>query len=219
MPTGRRAGRPPLHLRRRPCSRAQPPARGAGYLLLLFLVALLGAALGAVAPSWQQAMQREREAELAFRGLQILQGLARYAAESPDGWPPRPQSLEELLVDRRRPQARHHLRRLYPDPFTGRADWVLLRAPDGTIQGLRSRSDRPLLRAQPPAGVRLAMADSDAQADANRGTGAGGAGQAHADTETNTGAGTRHGTVPVRASQWLFELAPPRAAEPLRSAR
>jgi hypothetical protein len=45
------------------------------------------------------------------------------------------------------PGKRRHLRRLYPDPMTGQADWVLLRQGDHII-GVRSRATgRPFKQA------------------------------------------------------------------------
>ncbi len=126
-------------------------ARGLGYFGLLMLLALLGATLGEAGTVWRTAAQREREAELRFRGEQIRSAIQRYreAGATPGraerAWPP---SLEALLEDRRGGRVRHHLRRLWTDPFTGAADWVLLPAPgaSGTpgtpgIAGVRSRSD------------------------------------------------------------------------------
>ena len=89
-------------------------------------------------------MQRERETELLFRGQQIQQAIESYAAVRPQrSWPP---TLEALLEDRRNDPPRHHLRRLYADPFTGFADWRLLRSADGGITGVASRSERPAMR-------------------------------------------------------------------------
>jgi hypothetical protein len=52
-----------------------------------------------------------------------------------------PASLQNLLTDERFPVPRHHLRRLYPDPMTGRADWTLVLTPDQSgIQGVASSS-------------------------------------------------------------------------------
>lgn len=119
---------------------------GFTYLALLFALALGGVALAAIGESWQLAAQREHEAELLFRGAEIQVALARYAAAATDGTPAQPQSLEQLLRDERQPTPRHWLRRLYADPFTGKADWRLLRNPDGGITGVASQSRRVALR-------------------------------------------------------------------------
>jgi type II secretory pathway pseudopilin PulG len=118
--------------------------RGFTYLLLLFVLALLGAGLATLGQRWQTLAQRERETELLFRAGEIRRAIEGYVAASPDGALPR--SLEQLLEDQRSDPPRHHLRRLYADPFTTQADWLLLRQPDGGIQGLRSRSRVPALR-------------------------------------------------------------------------
>lgn len=120
--------------------------RGFTYVLLLFSVALMGAGLAGLGTQWQVAAQREREAELLFRGLQIRDALQRFNALTPAGARPLPLALDELLVDRRGLEPRFHLRRLYADPFSGQADWALLRDAAGGIVGVHSRSQRPALR-------------------------------------------------------------------------
>lgn len=122
------------------------PARGHTYLLLLFGLALGSAALARLGTQWQVVAQRERETELLFRGLQIRDALQRFHAQTPTGQPALPQQLEQLLTDTRAPAPRHHLRRLYADPFTGLPDWVLMRDATGGIVGVHSRADRPALR-------------------------------------------------------------------------
>ena len=121
-------------------ARRTPPGRGFTYLVLLFMIALGGAALGGIGAQWQAATQREREAELLFRGRQIAQALGRYAAATPPGQPTAPLSLDELLEDRRSQPPRHHLRRLYADPFTGLPDWQAITDAQGRILGLHSRA-------------------------------------------------------------------------------
>jgi len=119
-------------------------ARGFTYLGLLFLVAAGAATLATLGPRWGTAVQRDKEQELIFRGHQIAHAIAAYrAAPGTDGKPQWPRQLEELVEDRRGIKPRHHLRRLYTDPFTGQPDWVLLTAPDGSLRGVRSRSDVP----------------------------------------------------------------------------
>lgn len=140
MPSGERRHRD------RP-SLCRAPARGFSYLLLLFSLALSGAALAALGSSRQQAAQRSREAELIFRGEQIREALQRYHDASPPSQPRLPETLDALLADGRDGTAHHHLRRLWADPFTGRSDWLLLREPSGRgIVGVRSRAQNPALR-------------------------------------------------------------------------
>jgi type II secretory pathway pseudopilin PulG len=101
-------------------------SRGFTYLLLLFVLALGGVALAAVGELETTRQQREREAELRFRGEAIAAALSRYAETTPAGHLPLPQRLEDLLADRRFPKPQRHLRQLYADPFTGRGDWELV---------------------------------------------------------------------------------------------
>ena len=96
---------------------------GFTYLLLLFLLAIGGAGLAMVGERVQTAVQREREAELRFRGEAIAAAIQRYVEQSPVGRPVLPNRLDDLLEDRRGPRVLHPLRQLYADPFTGKADW------------------------------------------------------------------------------------------------
>ncbi len=58
---------------------------------------------------------------------------------------PFPAKLEDLLSDPRFQQVRRYLRRLYPDPITGKADWVPIIGAGGGIVGVRSASeDHPI---------------------------------------------------------------------------
>lgn len=126
--------------------------RGFSYLAVLFLVAMTAAGLAALGQAWSTAAQRERERELEFRGAEIARAIAAYARATPPGQ--YPVALEDLLDDRRGPVPRHHLRRLYADPFTGQPDWVLVPEPaqPGRFSAVRSRSTQPLLRAMAPDG-------------------------------------------------------------------
>lgn len=139
MPSGKRAlgvlGQPTLQ-------------RGFTYLLLLFMLAVGGAGMAALGERWQVAAQREREAELHFRGGQFSQALARWRDTPAAGREPAPRTLEDLLIDERVSPPVHHLRQLYTDPFTGQADWELLRNPQGLIVAVASRSRQPALRRQ-----------------------------------------------------------------------
>lgn len=118
--------------------RAMPIGRlrregGYTYLLVLFLIAALGLGAAKTGEVWQQVAQREREAELLYRGADIARAIARYQARSPVGSPTWPQSLDDLVEDRRFPMPVRHLRRVWRDPFTGEADWVTVRAGNGIV--------------------------------------------------------------------------------------
>jgi type II secretory pathway pseudopilin PulG len=115
---------------------------GFTYLLLLLAVAIGSAGLAALGMQWRTMMQREREAELIFRGREIAAAIAAYRNAMP-GLQQWPRSFDDLLDDRRGPTLRRHLRRLYTDPFTGKADWMPTPTEDGGFRGVRSRADIP----------------------------------------------------------------------------
>ena len=114
-------------------------AAGYTYLLLLFGVAAMGLAAATAAESWSTLARRERERELLFAGNQYREALRRYYEAIPDAVQRHPARLEDLLQDTRFAGMRRHLRRLYPDPMTGQADWVLLRRGE-YIVGVHSRA-------------------------------------------------------------------------------
>jgi len=115
--------------------------KGFTYVAVLLTVAIMAAGLGAAATVYSQSAQREKEAELLFVGDQYRQAIASYYERSPGGAKRYPQSLEDLLEDRRFPALTRHLRRLYKDPLTGE-DFVPVKAPgDAGIMGVASRSE------------------------------------------------------------------------------
>lgn len=189
--------------RRRRSGPQRSAGRGFSYLLLLFSLALAGAALAALGSSWQQAAQRSREAELIFRGQQIQDALQRYHDSSPPGQPRLPETLAALLADQRDGPPRHHLRRLWADPFTGRPDWLLLRDTSGRgIVGVRSRARHTALRRHhaPP----LAQA---AAAGAGRNIPSAGLNDGPNDGPTVSPA-DRPTDSPPRVGDWLFMITP-----------
>lgn len=119
--------------------------RGYTYMLVLFMVALTGASLAIASDIWATAKQREQETELLFVGDAIRQAIASYYnAGSTKQYP---STLNDLLRDPRFPDTRRHLRRLYPDPFSGTTEWILIKAPQGGIMGVASTSkNAPLKR-------------------------------------------------------------------------
>ena len=114
----------------------------------MVLVAVAVLSLASLIPmrSERQAVQRERERELLFIGNQFREAIASYAAATPGGVSQFPKTFSDLLEDKRFPNIRRHLRRVYADPMTGAPDWTLLME-QGAIVGVASRSTRlPLKR-------------------------------------------------------------------------
>ncbi|RFO95781.1 type II secretory pathway, pseudopilin PulG [Rhodoferax lacus] len=108
--------------------------------MALFAVAALGLLAAVAGQVWHSTAQRLREADLLFAGQQYRQALDSFYAYKAGGAQQYPAKLEDLLDDRRSQVTLRHLRRLYPDPMTGRADWVLVKAGE-RIVGLHSRSE------------------------------------------------------------------------------
>ena len=116
--------------------------KGFTYLGFLLFVAIAGAGLAAFSDIASHSAQREKEAELLFRGDQYREGIAAFYKKEQRY----PQSLEQLLLDKRYPMPVRHLRRLYPDPMTGKADWGVVEAPGGGVMGVYSKSDAPPIK-------------------------------------------------------------------------
>lgn len=112
--------------------------RGFTYLAVLFIVAILGAGLALTGEVWHTSAMRDREAELLHAGNQYRAAIQRYYLAGPQRQYPR--ALEDLIKDPRMPGTVRYLRRLQPDPITGK-DWVLVKAPDGGILGVHSASE------------------------------------------------------------------------------
>lgn len=118
-----------------------PCQSGFTYLGLMFAIAIIGITLATVGVVWSTQIRREKEAELLFAGDQIRTAIGRYLASGGQY----PRELTDLLEDKRFPQARRYLRRLYIDPMTGAADWQLIEAPGGGFVGVASSSqDKPI---------------------------------------------------------------------------
>lgn len=121
--------------------------RGFTYLAVLALVALSGLGLAATGTLWSTARQREKERDLLFVGDEIRSAIANYYERSPGTIKRYPKSFADLLIDNRQLATVRYLRRVYPDPMTGKADWGIIRAPDGGVMGVYSLSpEMPLKR-------------------------------------------------------------------------
>jgi type II secretory pathway pseudopilin PulG len=142
-----------------PSQSARASQSGFGYLLLLFALILFGIVLAGLGRTWAQARQRERETELLSIGKQFSQALASYRDHTPSGQPKAPQSLEDLLEDKRFPFPVRHLRRLYKDPMTHEADWETT-VLGGRIVSVHSHSRIKPLREKLPDYVVLQVDDA-----------------------------------------------------------
>ena len=102
------------------------PRDSAGYVLfgVLIGITLLGVGLSAAVTLWSQVLQRDREAELLFRGEAIIRALERFQQDRPGTLP---ETLEELVEGK-------YLRRAWLDPMTGRS-FRILHAEDALATG------------------------------------------------------------------------------------
>jgi len=105
-----------------------------GYVLimLLFVITAMGIGLLVAVPVWQTQIQREREAELIFRGKQYVEAVRLYQVKKPGTFP---KNLEELVEER-------CLRRPFKDPMTQEGDWNIILLPQG-VPGALGRSRPP----------------------------------------------------------------------------
>lgn len=94
-------------------------ARGGGYTLVALLVGMTVASIliAAVLPLASAQAQREKEAELIFRGLQYAEGIRVFRRR----FGRYPNSLKELLEVKPR-----SVRRLWTDPMTKDGEWEIV---------------------------------------------------------------------------------------------
>ncbi|WP_229218946.1 type II secretion system protein [Rugamonas brunnea] len=114
-------------------------ARGFAYLWTLLMVAFMGVGLTIAGDLYATAARRDQERELLFIGHEFRNAIASYYKAN--GRNQYPQTLDELLKDPRFAGATRHLRRLYADPVTGKAEWALVLL-QGRIVGVHSLSAR-----------------------------------------------------------------------------
>jgi len=123
---------------------------GFTYIAVMMLVVIIGIALSITGRYWSTVVQREKEEELLFRGDQIRKGIERYykwTAGKHGGQGLYPESLEELLKSKYSGSPKRCLRRIYNDPITGKADWVIFTDPvSKRVMGVRSASNEQPLK-------------------------------------------------------------------------
>lgn len=103
------------------------------------VVVVVGIGASAAVELASSIKQRDDETELLFRGMAYREAIKSYynAGKTLKRYP---RALADLLLDPRYIH-RRHLRQLYDDPIA-RREWTLIRAPDGGIQGVASRSEK-----------------------------------------------------------------------------
>lgn len=104
------------------------------YPMLLGAILIISVATMGVAELWTAQIKREKEQELLFRLGEFRRAIIRYRADHNR----LPKELKDLLEDRTQLQTRRYLRRIYPDPMTGKADWDLKLVVDrsGVVSGI-----------------------------------------------------------------------------------
>ena len=116
--------------------------RGFTYLTILFAIAILSGGLALIGEVWHTSAVREKEAQLLQVGDEFRKAIERYYLSGPRIYP---RNLSDLVQDPRQPGVVRHLRKVYPDPFTGSIEWGLVKSADGGIAGVHSLSEeRPL---------------------------------------------------------------------------
>jgi type II secretory pathway pseudopilin PulG len=118
--------------------------------MLLGAILIIGVATAGVAELWVTQVKREKEEDLLFRLGEIRRAIVTYRADHNR----LPKELKDLLEDRTQLQTRRYLRRIYPDPMTGKPDWDLKLIADRTgavsgIEDVHSKSTGKPLKSFP----------------------------------------------------------------------
>jgi type II secretory pathway pseudopilin PulG len=109
---------------------------GFTYLGLIILVTVIGL-VGAATLKIDALLRRARaEQELLDIGAAFGEALRTYAEATPKGQPAQPPTLKELLKDPRFPGVRRHLRKIFVDPLTGKAEWGIVWTNPGDRKGV-----------------------------------------------------------------------------------
>jgi len=99
---------------------------GFTYLSVIIVVAIIGLVAAASLKLGATVQRSRAEQQLLVIGGAFSDALQSYADATPAGQPPQPPSLKELLRDPRFPTPRRHLRKIFVDPMTGKAEWGIV---------------------------------------------------------------------------------------------
>ncbi|MBX3334064.1 MAG: hypothetical protein KF876_08060 [Nitrospira sp.] len=126
---------------------------GFSYLMVMLAITVMGLTMTVTARQWKVIVQRELEADLLAKGIEIQTALALYSASKKSGRVMPGEMYPQTLAELTRPP-KPFLRKAYIDPV-GRGEWQLIRAPTGGIMGVRSKSrERPIKQSNFPLVVR-----------------------------------------------------------------
>jgi hypothetical protein len=121
--------------------------------MVMTAVVVMGLAMTVAARQWKTIVQRELEADLLAKGIEIQNALTLYSTTMKAGRVVPGEFYPATLADLTRPP-KPFLRKLYQDPI-GHGDWELIRAPTGGIMGVRSKSKgKPIKEKDFPLAVR-----------------------------------------------------------------
>lgn len=158
---------------------------GFTYVAMVVMVTVMGIMMSQAAISWKTLIQRSKEEELIFRGMQVRAALQRYyygreilvrtdlkpADTERAKKQTNPKELKDLLEDPNSTEKRRYLRPFaLIDPMTGE-DWALVMGPGDRIIGVKSTSKlEPIKQANFP--YQLEQADFEPKAQAKPADGA-----------------------------------------------
>lgn len=127
----------------------QRKQEGFTYIGVLAAVAITGIGLLAASEVWTTTAQHQKMTQLDWVGEQYVQAIRSYYYSNTGSVHFYPESLEDLLEDKRYLNTRRHLRMRYINPITNTDSWKTIPAPGGGIQGIEYRrhdSDYPVSR-------------------------------------------------------------------------
>lgn len=113
--------------------------------------------MAGAAQVWQVKSQRDKEAELLYVGEQFRQAIMSYYNTGTKQYP---ETLENLLEDKRLPAIKRHLRKIYKDPITNTADWAIVEEPPPGTSA--ASSNNPVPNKDPALGSSSASTNNQA---------------------------------------------------------
>lgn len=110
------------------------------YLWALFAVALAGIVMAGTGQVWQAKSQREKEVELLYVGEEFRKAIMSYYNTGTKQYP---ESLEDLLQDKRTPAIKRHLRKIYTDPVMNTTEWGIVEEPPAGSNAAAKKNAAP----------------------------------------------------------------------------